>query len=568
MRRLEIALFHTAVLAIGIFAAFHPTLTSGFARLQTDPGDTLLNHYILEHTWKCVSEPSYAGSLWSPPCFYPTQGTLAYSENLLGSAPIYWGLRTATDELTAYQVWMIAVCALTYASTAWTLGKFGVGPMLAALGAFVFAFGLPRVNQLGHQQLLPAFYSPPAIYFTWRFLERPRVTWLVAVLALVTLQLLAGVYLGWFLALGIGCFAGVSLLVPKHRLISAQKTDLSPLPPGLDGGRGLGRGGPWHTYKGFLRSRWRAVSAAMTLAAIILGATFWPYVAANQGFKRSYREVRLMLPRPTSWLSPAPASAWSEVLPHAEGPLNHEHHNFPGATMTVLFAGALIGSMRRGGTPAVAKWAVVTAGLLIGMSLAVDRISAWRLIYALVPGAKAIRAVARIFTIVGLFVAIGSLVVWQERLRRWGRAGTALAGLLLLVGMAEQWQPRLPSFDPAAFYAESGRLAVELRGARAAYVELDPGATFWMSQLAAMWAGLKADVPVVNGYSGRTPPGYPDEKMLWEAAELNRWLGERRGEVRIVAAPRLAGAYPAPEPPPDLPALEFRPYRPDRRAER
>src|SRR5207248_331335 len=106
---------HTVVLALGLCSAFHPTLFSGFARVQTDPGDTLLNHYILEHSWRWLTQPDYAGTLWSPPFFAPTPLTLAYSENLLGTAPLYWLLRTLCPELLAFQLWVMLVSALTFA---------------------------------------------------------------------------------------------------------------------------------------------------------------------------------------------------------------------------------------------------------------------------------------------------------------------------------------------------------------------------------------------------------------------------------------------------------------------
>ena len=50
--------------------------------------------------------------------------------------------------LPAYQFWMIAIAALTYAATAWTLQRFGVTPLLSACGAAAFAFGaLPVSSQ-------------------------------------------------------------------------------------------------------------------------------------------------------------------------------------------------------------------------------------------------------------------------------------------------------------------------------------------------------------------------------------------------------------------------------------
>ena len=122
------------MLAVGLLSAFHPTLLSNFTRLQTDPGDTLLNGYILEHSWRCLTQANYIGNYWSPPFFHPQPLALAYSENLLGTAPLYWLLRIAAPPIAAYQLWMMLVTGLTYVSFAAVLRRFGVGHLLAALG--------------------------------------------------------------------------------------------------------------------------------------------------------------------------------------------------------------------------------------------------------------------------------------------------------------------------------------------------------------------------------------------------------------------------------------------------
>src|SRR5215831_18115127 len=83
---LRVAANHGVVIAAGLLSAFHPTLLSGFARLQTDPGDTLLNAYVLEHSWRWLTKPDYVGTYWSPAFFHPQPLTLAYSENLLCTA--------------------------------------------------------------------------------------------------------------------------------------------------------------------------------------------------------------------------------------------------------------------------------------------------------------------------------------------------------------------------------------------------------------------------------------------------------------------------------------------------
>src|SRR5436190_260209 len=79
------------------------------SHLHTYPGDTVLNHYLLEHTWRALADRGYPFSLWSPPFFYPTPHVLGYSETLLGVAPAYWLLRLGLPPEDAYPIWMIAM---------------------------------------------------------------------------------------------------------------------------------------------------------------------------------------------------------------------------------------------------------------------------------------------------------------------------------------------------------------------------------------------------------------------------------------------------------------------------
>src|SRR5205807_8838200 len=163
-----------------------------------------------------LTRADYIGSYWSPPFFHPQPLVLAYSENLLGTAPLYWLLRPACPPVLAYQLWMLLVSGLTYVSFAAVLRRLGVGHLLAALGGFVFAFGLPRVTQIGHQQLLPHLFAPWAVLAAWRLIERPTLVAWTGLLAASYLQVLASIYLGWFLLAGLGLFAVVALLLDRE----------------------------------------------------------------------------------------------------------------------------------------------------------------------------------------------------------------------------------------------------------------------------------------------------------------------------------------------------------------
>lgn len=513
VRAAHIAIY-LAVAGLGTAMTFAPMLWLG--QTQTDPGDTLLNHYILEHGWRCVSDPGYVGSFWSPPCFHPQPETLAYSENMIGVAPIYWLLRCGMSPAPAYQVWMITIVVLTFFAAVWSMRKFGATPLLAAAGAGAWAFGMPRINHLGHQQLQPAMFAPVALWCCWRLLQVPSGRRLAGLAAVCLAQLAASIYVGWFLALALGVLLVVAHCDADQRRRSVQ----------------------------FVRSEWPTVAGVTLVAGLAGYGLLAPYLRVNEGFRRSYRgEVRLMLPRLDSLLSPPPGSVWADWLAPTSGPLNHEHHVFPGITLYLLIGVvAAAGLARRRSIPPGSLWMLVGAAILLLLALRFGKASAWSAVYQLVPGAKGIRAVARMLIVIQLLAWMATLSAvahWLADRRGWR---TVLGCAVLAVGLAEQYQPRLAGFDRKPFDAEVARLAGELCAGGPAYIVPDPGCWYWVSHLAAMWAGLEANVPVVNGYSGRTPVGYPDEKLIWDDEELARWA---RG-IRRVDSARLAAAYPAP----------------------
>jgi hypothetical protein len=150
--------------------------------------------------------------------------------------------------------------------------------------------------------------------------------------------------------------------------------------------------------------------------------------------------------------------------------------------------------------------------------------SPWRAVYRWAPGGAAIRAVGRVVFTAELFALVGGLVALDGLLRR-VRFGGVVAGLVLVLGVAEQVPVRrLPSFEVAPWQARVAALRERMTPGTAAYVEPPPGRPFWESQVTAMWAGLEAGVPVVNGYSGRYPAGYPDWTRPMTDDELNDWM--------------------------------------------
>ena len=156
-----------AVGTLGVVMLHYPMIFSGFRRIQTDLGDTRLIHYLLEHGYRWVRrEPGHL-DFWSPPFFYPVKNVAAYSDVLLSVGPVYWLWRAlgASPDL-AFGLWIVSMSALNYAAGLFALPQ-GTRFRDAGRGGGCVAGRLrlaPRLNQLGHLQLLPFFFPLLTLY--------------------------------------------------------------------------------------------------------------------------------------------------------------------------------------------------------------------------------------------------------------------------------------------------------------------------------------------------------------------------------------------------------------------
>jgi len=214
-----------AVGAAGVLAVHHPMLLSGFGRIQTDRGDTRLIHYVLEHGYLWATGTPGHRDYWSAPFFYPLKNTIAYSDSLLSYGPFYWVWRIAgASPDLAFGLWMIAMTVMNYAAGLLVFGEaLGFGAPASVAAASLLAFGAPRVNQLGHQQLLPCFYVLLTLYALARLFReddpspgRRLRLWMLAAFGAVA-QLYGGVYLGWFLGMGLVLATSIGLALRSTR---------------------------------------------------------------------------------------------------------------------------------------------------------------------------------------------------------------------------------------------------------------------------------------------------------------------------------------------------------------
>lgn len=493
--------FEVLICLIGVCMMFYPTLISGFARMQTDTGDTRLTNYFLEHSFQFFFNKNYLGELWSPTFFYPYKEVLSFSENLFGSAPIYWFFRIFSSSDIAFQLWMIAVSALNFGTFSLLMRRFKVNYIIASLGSFLFAFGMPRIAKIGHQQLLPQFFTPLAFLALWEFVKKPTNIKLFLLLTSTYLQFLAGVYLGWFWIFSLIIFfvlISIFELEVKVKLLTYWKNNKKEI--------------------SFIVLSWLFLNVI----------TFLPYIKAKLVLNsRSYGEVDTMIPRLASWLSPPPGSFWNSSLGYfsRDLPMLHEHHLFMGFTMMTLAAISLYIFFKKKYLFDSEKTLLIKICFLVFIIIFILSlrlpfgISLWKIVYTIIPGASVIRAVSRIWTIAYFYLLIATFVcldIFWKSLSGKVKWHNLILVIFLFLGIIEQATFSLPSYEknPVLMQvSEISKLMQNKTRCDMAYFipEITQENKFWdgiNGHISTMWAGIESNIPVINGYSGNVPPEY------------------------------------------------------------
>jgi len=488
--------FVTALLLIiGLWMLYGIPFSTGFERIPGDEGDSRFNHYLLEHSYRWLTGHPLHRDVFSPPMFFPAGNSLAYSDAMAGYGWWYWPLRACgLDINTSYVLWMAIASSMNYIAMLVVLTRlFRIDLLSSAIGAFLFSFAVPRTAHLGHQQLLPHVY----ILFILAGLvllarqtspENPRhsirnIAFPCALLVSgAVLQIYSGFYHLWFAVLGITVLAASGLLFKESRE-TIQSLVRRPVP--------------------------------LLISTLIILACSWPIVqlyleVLKTAGPREMDVVYQMLPRWQSWLFTGPRH-WlygqlGESCPiFTNLPFANEHILGLGPVTTVL----VILGLLRWRTSAWGKASLATMGLLMALTLYYTAVwNPWELVAQVFPGAGAIRAVSRI----ALLLLIPASVALAGRIHSIRHTWIKLALMGLVV--AEQGM-NIRTFDASAAQKRIAAIAsvasqqdLPFYYVRSLTGNQQPQGREFVAQIDAMWAGLQANRPTVNGYSGNTPRGW------------------------------------------------------------
>ncbi|MDP3895520.1 MAG: hypothetical protein Q8Q62_02470, partial [Mesorhizobium sp.] len=438
-----------------------------------------------------------ASSLWSPEFYYPFRDALAFSDNHLGSAPVYVLFRLAgLGPEHAFAGWHLVGCAATFAACVAAMRMLGFGVLASGVAAFVFAFGIPVLEQVYHAQLTYRFATPLAFACFWRAFERNEPGQFARAGFWTVWQFYCSIYLGMFLLLLLAATALAWFILadrPARRLFL----------------RSLSRMRPRDAVH---------LSAAFAVLGLAFAALLLPYllVAREYGFGRSYAEIDTMLPRLSSYLladdQPYGAwlSGWIENIP-----MRHEHQLFVGFAPLALFLAGTFAIIRHGTRLPVARPSLLALLMLFLLTL---HVGGWSL-YALVahlPGFNAVRAVSRVILVMLLPISIVA-ATGVEALGNVLRVRSAASSLAFGAALAALLVPEL-ALQPAAFspisemQARLDRLMPHLPQPLPADAILSvaavPGADHGAAiEVDAMMLAQRLGIPTINGYSGNAPPG-------------------------------------------------------------
>jgi hypothetical protein len=465
------ALFSALFLALAV-AWTWPLATRLSWRIPHDPGDPLLNAWIL--WWNTQAVP-FTDAWWNPSIFYPMRGALTLSEHLFGIAVFTAPLQLAgLNTLAAYNVALI----LSF----WLSGYFGfllgrrlTGSTAAGLVAGVaFGFAPYRASQLSHLQVLTSQWMPLALLAMHAYLDDGRRRWLMLFAAAWLLQALSnGYYLLFF-----------PVLVALWLL--------------------------W--FVDWRQNARRGVMLGLTFAgsSLLLVPSLLHYkeVHASLGLKRSLSEMLTFSATLDSFVRvPELLKFW----PSVQGP-TQEGFLFPGATVVALciLGTAALFSRRQviaafGQRSAAVFYglsAVLISWLCLGPSEEASVSSMllhpyWLLTW--LPGFDGLRVPARFGMMSTLCLSLAAAIA-AARLAPRGSSRRFVAGALVGAGLfVDGWVEPMPLAAPpqgVRITAPADAVVLEL--------PLDDGAV----SIGAMYRAMSHRHPIVNGYSGHTPPYY------------------------------------------------------------
>ena len=477
-----------------------------------DLADARFNNYLLEHGYRF-----FKGSdayFWGAEFMYPERDVISYSDNLIGTVPIYGAYRVfGADRETAFQLWSLSMVVLNYLSAFFFLRFLVKNSMAAVIGAMIFAFSMALHSQMVHAQTFPRFMIPLALWAALLYQKDLRPRYLFYALLAWVYQMYCGIYLGFMLLIPL-------LIVFISSFISRRKL-----------------------YQLKIKNRrwWVLQSLAVGSNLLILLPLMLPYLrrSAQTGFY-PYEQVIKSLPTPASYFY----SRHGTMFWQANQDLCVSYQNFwdfilfPGgiallsfAVVLVIFAVTLFKkqfTLFQGGDSSLKLF--IGVGFIVWvLFMKFGEFSFYSLIYYL-PGFGSMRALQRIINLELLVFGAAAAVLAAKLIKQHHPSAYLYFIVAVVMVLADNYVLH-DHFDKSL--KEDAQLRVQDliqkidTSSSARVLSYEPDTVLKTQiyfQLDAMMAAQSLGMKTLNGYSATSPAGYDAYWRMPNAASRRAWL--------------------------------------------
>ena len=431
-----------------------------------DFGDPLFSMWRMGwvyEQWRGDPRPLFSGNI-----FHPEPLALTFSDSMLLPSLTTVPLRAAgLHPVLAYNVLFLSGFVFSAIATYLLVERLTGSSRAAFMSALIYGFYPYRFEHYSHLELQMTQWMPLALIWLHRFSATLKVRDAVAVALLAAAQLYSSMYYGVFFALYAGAVLGTLLLVARP---------------------------PW-------RRLLVPVASALALAIALAVPLARPYLAA-QGVKgeRDEGAVRVYSAWPSDYFRAHPRSAtYGGRLLADRYP---ERALFPGTLPLVLSAVALV-------PPVGAVRLAYAAGLLAAfdMSLGFNGVT-YKHLYRWWLPIRGLRVPARMSIVMAISLAVLAAFGARRLLERFrSPAGrTAVFVAFVLAAGVDVW----PALELHRVWWQPPPIYDAIAGQRVVLAEFPTrlNISYVTNAVPFMYFSVWHGLPMINGYSGFTPPSY------------------------------------------------------------
>lgn len=511
-----------ALLIAGMWLVPLYIFDSDFSKFPGDLGDGRFNNYVLEHGHQFITGD--VADYWDAPFMHPQKNVVAFSDNLLGTVPIYSAFRVVGfSRETAYQYWFLSLFILNFVCCYFALFRWSENLVLSSVGAYIFAFSIVFVAQSNHAQVFPRFMIPLVFYWSWKYLKQKELKYFLFTTLGIVYQLYCGMYLGLVL---IYC---LFFLWTAHLLVYRD----------------------WSFFTQFKNIRLSTYHVLIILiGAALLLPLVQPYLdISSELYPLTYDQIEPSIPTLRSYFFTSTAStAWSSLSQHGITTMEHWWHHFlfPGAIpwlAMLLIPGVLLSRKTGNEERRFIRFIVLAFVLSVIFCIRINGFSLYQYVFEL-PGYSSMRSMNRIVTAQIMFLVIVVVFVFHQLSRNHKIMKWMVFGLPVLVVCDNLITPE----EVMRYDVNESRQQIDSikrtitdqydgRHKAIAFIPFSNCENQLVMNINVMFAAQELHLPCVNAYTGYYPNPYIDFAVRASKVSLHKWCQSNQidtSTIRII----------------------------------